>query len=155
MPFYTHFVWCYACTMTVAYLGYLAIFVTSFRYYIPLLSEIQQKSFHYILFGLILIATVLLMAGFAFAQSMFSKLRKPGVTDNDIIAEYRGFKFCVALWISITGLAHAIFVLKYWLLSRKIKNIKTGNANNNLERTHNIILTSLIVLIVISCALEF
>lgn len=86
---------------------------------------------------------------------MFHKLEKPDVTIEQIKPDYRAWKFCIALWISITGIAHAIFVCKYWSLSYKLKNIITQIKNDDsVHLKHNVILFSLLLAIVVACVLE-
>ena len=153
-PFYTHFAIYYASFNVVAGIGYSLIFLATLCYYVPLVRKLEFKNFQVGMIGLIAIATVLELIGFAFAQSMFIKLQNPTVTVADIIADYRGFKICVAFWISLTGLAHAIFVVKYWLLSEKVKNIIQNKTDRNLEKKHALVLASLTFMIFVSFGFE-
>jgi ABC-type spermidine/putrescine transport system permease subunit II len=77
------------------------------------------------------------------------------VTIEQITPDYRAWKFCIALWISITGIMHAIFVCKYWSLSYKIKNILTQTQDDKTAHLrHNVMLYSLLLAIVVACVLE-
>ncbi len=77
------------------------------------------------------------------------------MTIEQITPDYRAWKFCIALWISITGIMHAIFVCKYWSLSYKIKNILTQTQDDKTAHLrHNVMLYSLLLAIVVACVLE-
>lgn len=126
------------------FLLFVPLLIGTFWWYLPRIMKLHQKEFHFLMLSLNVSSYVCVLLSQFFETLWYNRISQPSdLRETGTISLFRASKILMLVYLTTDTFVHTIFVVKYWVLSRKITQIMNKTDDPYIERRAQVIFYSL------------